>query len=63
MENSETSVWLDFCLSCKYIDAESYEKLVAVNEEIGKLLAHMIHNPEKYVKGNNTNDKNSKEQV
>jgi four helix bundle protein len=63
MENSETSVWLDFCLSCKYIDADSYGKLVAANEEIGKLLSHMIHNPERYIKGSNIEDKNRKEQV
>lgn len=52
MENSETLVWLDFCLSCNYINSEAYEKLVSANEEIGKLLAHMINHPDKYTKGN-----------
>lgn len=48
MENSETNVWLDFSLSCKYISDEVYEELMKENLEIGKLLNHMITNPEKY---------------
>ena len=47
-ENSETGVWLDFSLACKYIDADIHLKLNQENEEIGKLLNHMISNPEKY---------------
>ena len=48
MENSETGVWLDFAVACKYLSAEMYAKLTTENEEIGKLLYHMINNPEKY---------------
>lgn len=48
MENSETGVWLDFAVACKYITDDIYTKLTAENEEIGKLLYHMINNPEKY---------------
>ena len=48
MENSETSGWLDFALSCKYIDAVIHEKSILKNAEVGKLLYHMINNPEKY---------------
>ena len=48
MENSETGVWLDFSLACKYILPEVYKQLTDENEEIGRLLNHMIHNPEKY---------------
>ena len=48
MENSETSVWLDFSLNCKYISDEVYEDLISENAEIGRLLNHMITNPEKY---------------
>jgi four helix bundle protein len=48
MENSETSGWLDFSLSCKYIDALLHEKLIAKNAEVGRLLHHMRSNPEKY---------------
>lgn len=48
MENSETQVWLDFSLSCSYIDIEQHKRLYIITEEIGKLLFHMINNPEKY---------------
>jgi four helix bundle protein len=48
MENSETSVWLDFSLACNYIQKEMYDKLIFQGEEIGKLLNHAINNPEKY---------------
>jgi len=48
MENSETQVWLDFALSCKYIGKEIYLKLKAESEEVGKMLNHMIENPDKY---------------
>jgi four helix bundle protein len=48
MENSETSVWLDFAFDCKYLDESLKIKLQNKNEEIGKLLHHMINNPSKY---------------
>ena len=48
MENSETQVWLDFSLSCKYINSEVYRSYLERSEEIGKLLNHMIENPDKY---------------
>ena len=48
MENSETSGWLDFGLTCNYIDDEPHIKYNSRNEEIGRLLNHMIINPEKY---------------
>jgi four helix bundle protein len=48
MENSEISGWLDFALACKYIDEEFHAKYNFRNEEIGRLLNHMINNPEKY---------------
>lgn len=47
-ENSETGVWLDFSLACEYITVEIYQALTERNEEIGRLLNHMIDNPEKY---------------
>lgn len=49
MENSETQVWLDFSLSCKYIDKIKYKNFVGRSEEIGRMLNHMIENPEKYL--------------
>lgn len=47
-ENSETNVWLDFAESCQYINAEIKCDLQTKSEEVGKLLYHMINNPEKY---------------
>ena len=47
-ENSETLVWLDFALHCKYINTELYNKQVELNCEVGKLLSHMYNNPDKY---------------
>lgn len=48
MENTETQVWLDFALACKYISKEIYDKFINQSEEVGRLLNHMIENPEKY---------------
>lgn len=48
MENSETLVWLDFSNACNYINSEKYQELKSQNEEVGRLLGHMITNPEKY---------------
>ena len=48
MENSETEVWLDFAFSCLYITQEKHRQLVQQCQEVGKLLGHMINNPDKY---------------
>jgi four helix bundle protein len=48
MENTETQVWLDYALACKYIDQVMYQDLIIKSEEIGRLLSHMINYPEKY---------------
>ena len=48
MENSETSGWLDFSLACKYISKLEFDNLISQNEEIGKLLHHIINNPYRY---------------
>ena len=48
MENSETQVWLDFALACKYISQEIYDDLTNKSEEVGRMLNHMIEHPEKY---------------
>ncbi len=47
-ENSETNVWLEFALACKYIDVETYTNLNDKSIEIGKLINYMINNPEKF---------------
>ena len=48
MENTETQVSLDFAISCKYISKEEYQELLGDSEEVGRMLNHMIENPEKY---------------
>lgn len=47
-ENSETQVWLDFAIACKYIDEMIYQELTAESIEIGKLINFMILNPDKF---------------
>ena len=47
-ENTETQVWLDFSLSCKYIKKEKYNDFLIKSEEVGKLLNYMMNNPDKF---------------
>lgn len=49
MENTETQVSLDFAFECHYITEEKYKELIEKSEEVGRLLNHMIENPEKYI--------------
>ena len=48
MENSEIQVWLDFALACRYISEDIFTDLTNKSEEVGRLLNHMLENPEKY---------------
>lgn len=48
MENSETKGWLQFAFACRYLDEKHYNDLVVLSDEVGKLLNHMMSNPEKY---------------
>lgn len=48
MENTETQVWLDFSLAFGYITEIEANYLLQKCEEIGRLLNHIIENPEKY---------------
>ena len=48
MENTETQVSLDFAETCKYISHEEYLELLDNLEEVGRMLNHMVENPEKY---------------
>ena len=52
MENSETQSWLDFSHACDYISANQHKDFITKSEEIGKLLNHMVENPEKYIRQN-----------
>ena len=47
-ENSETQVWLEFSLNCKYIDMNTFTDLTNQSEEVGKLINYMILNPKKF---------------
>ena len=44
----ETQGWLEFALSCQYINKEKFEELFLESIEIGKLIHYMINNPEKF---------------
>jgi four helix bundle protein len=48
MENTETQTWLEFALACGYIDEDLKNSLMMQSDEVGRLLHHMINNPEKY---------------
>lgn len=48
MENSETSVCLDFALACEYITYDHHQTLTKQSEEVGKLINFMILNPKKF---------------
>jgi four helix bundle protein len=47
-ENSETNVWIDFAFACNYLSEVNKKSLIERNEEIGRLLNHMMQNAEKY---------------
>ena len=49
-ENYETQTWLDFANVCNYIDEYSYEQLLSLSVEVGKLLSYMEKNPNNYLK-------------
>jgi len=48
MENSETSVWLDFAHACEYINNETHLELIQKSEEVGRLINYMILNPSRF---------------
>lgn len=47
-ENSETQVWLEYSLACKYITNEYFTELLNESKEVGKLINYMILNPKKF---------------
>ena len=46
-ENTETGVWLDFAMACKYITEEEHLRLNTKRVEVGKLLGDIVKNPDK----------------
>ena len=49
-EEFETENWLDYSKDCKYIDIETYNKLLDGYDEIRKMLIAIIKNPNKFCK-------------
>jgi len=47
-EATETQVWLDFAQGCGYLSAENRERLVSEYEALGKMLAKMMQDPERF---------------
>src|SRR6056297_1001551 len=47
-EASETIVWLDFAMDCKYILQATHDHLENEYEEVGKMLGSMADHPEKF---------------
>ena len=48
-ENSETYVWLEFAYAVDYMNEVIYNRLIDENIEIGKLISHMIDNPDRFL--------------
>ena len=49
MENSETLVWLDFCLACRYIDQSQQSEMEQRLAEVGRMLNFALQNSEKFI--------------
>ncbi len=47
-EATESIIWLDFSLECKYLSSDLYKEVSARYDEIGKMLGAMIISPEKF---------------
>ncbi len=47
-EATETMIWLDFSLHCKYLGQNTYRIVTDRYEEVGKMLGSMISSPEKF---------------
>ena len=50
MENTETQVWLQFSINCKYLSEERYDEFLDDSQRIGRMIDHMISNPEKFAR-------------
>ena len=48
MENSETLVWLDYAIECKYLSREIYNDYLSRCLEVGRLISAVIKNPSKF---------------
>ena len=48
-ECTETQIWLDFAMDCKYINEVIRNKLYKEYEEVGRMLGSMADNPGKFL--------------
>ncbi len=48
-ENTEIEIWLKFSFSCEYINEVMYNDFTVRCSEVGRMLGHMINNPDKYL--------------
>lgn len=48
-ECTETQIWLDFALDCKYIDQDLHSGLYNDYAEIGRMLGSMTAKPERFL--------------
>jgi len=48
-ENAETETSLDFAFDCGYISEELHRDLIAMNNEVGRLLGSMLNNPKQWL--------------
>ena len=49
-ENTETEIWIQFSVDCKYIDELEYKNFLERCDEVGRMLGYMIDHPEKFCK-------------
>jgi len=47
-ENAETQHWLDTARACDYIDQARHAELLALSEEVGKLIGSMIQDAHRW---------------
>lgn len=48
-EFTETQIWVDFAMDCRYINEDIKNKLYKEYEEIGRILGSMVNNPGKFL--------------
>ena len=48
-ECTETQIWLDFAMDCKYINGAMRNKLYKEYAEVGRMLGSMADNPDKFL--------------
>ncbi|HUQ70729.1 MAG TPA: four helix bundle protein [Planctomycetaceae bacterium] len=51
-ENAETDTSLDFAKDCGYITEQEHTELVAIGNEVGRMLTSMIFAPDKFLLAN-----------